>query len=244
MPPVATPPSIIVSISAAARVGWATPAMATPGTSETKSSSCALNAAAIADAAWSALTLRGRTGGASDGATGATTGVSPASRRLWSSDARTLTISPTSPSAVPFWSGCAPSRPPSTPDRPIASSPAVRSAVTRSRFIGPPSTISTSWAISGVVTRRPSRCSTGKPSRRDQALTACPPPCTTTTGPIVLSARAHSATHSGRSSSLPPIFTTRTFSMRVPPFPEARASRSCSGSPARQHPSPGCRSPR
>src|SRR5438552_11342367 len=213
MPPVATPPSILVSISAAARVGCVTPAIATPGTSETKSSSCAPNAAAIAAAAWSALTLSGRTGVASEGATGATTGVSPASRRLWSSDARTLTISPTSPRAVPFWSGCALSRPPSTPDNPIASRPAARNAVTSSRFIGPPRTISTSSAISGVVTRRPSRCSTGRPSRRDHVVTAWPPPCTTTTGPILLKARAHSATHAGRSSSLPPILTTRTFSM-------------------------------
>src|SRR5213078_1106843 len=39
-------------------------------------------AAAIAAAAWSALTLRGRSGAVTDGATGATTGVSPASNRL------------------------------------------------------------------------------------------------------------------------------------------------------------------
>src|SRR5437667_398317 len=213
MPPVATPPSILVSISAAARVGCVTPAIATPGTSETKSSSCAPNAAAIAGAAWSALTWSGRTGAASEGAPGASRGVSPASRRLWSSDARTLTISPTSPRAVPVWSGCALSRPPSTPDNPIASRPAARNAVTSSRFIGPPRTISTSSAISGVVTRRPSRRSTGRPSRRDHVVTAWPPPCTTTTGPILLKARAHSVTHAGRSSSLPPIFTTRTFSM-------------------------------
>src|SRR5438093_1113529 len=102
MPPRATPPSIIVSISPAARVGWATPSTVTPGTSETNKSSCASSAAAIAAAAWSALTLSGRTGAMRDGATGATTGVSPASSRLCRRDARTFTIWPTSPSVVPF----------------------------------------------------------------------------------------------------------------------------------------------
>src|SRR6185503_14056878 len=51
MPPVATPASIICSISPTARVGWATPSIVTPGTSETNSSSSAPNAAATAAAA-------------------------------------------------------------------------------------------------------------------------------------------------------------------------------------------------
>src|SRR5690348_10453685 len=94
----------------------------------------------------------------------------------------------------------------------MASSPAARSAVTRSRFTGPASTISTTSATCGVVTRNPSRFSTGSERRRESPETARPPPCTTTVGPPAASAFAHADTHSGRSSSLPPILTTRTFS--------------------------------
>src|SRR5213592_2372441 len=52
----------------------------------------------------------------SDGATGAITGVRPASKRLWRSEPLTPTISPTSPSSAPA-SGWAVRRPPSTPER-------------------------------------------------------------------------------------------------------------------------------
>src|SRR3989442_6037091 len=162
----------------------------------------------------SALTLSGTpltpAAGAA-GATGATTGVSPASSRLSSGDARTAVISPTWP--APAGGGSAVSGPPATPDKPIAWSPTARSAATTGRLAGPASTISTTSATPGGVTRRPSRFSTGRPRRRDSALTAWPPPCTTTRGSSGLRASAQAASHSGRSSSFPPNLTTRTLSM-------------------------------
>src|SRR5439155_967088 len=105
------------------------------------------------------------------------------------------------------------SSPPSTPDKPIASSPTARSAATTARLAGPASTISTTSGTPGGVTRRPSGFSTGRPRRRDSALTAWPPPCTTTRGSSGLRASAQAASHSGRSSSFPPNLTTRTLSM-------------------------------
>src|SRR6059036_1812298 len=218
MPSVAAPSSISVSISPAATAGRTAPSTRTPGTSETKSSSAACSAPATAAAASSALTLKGRPPSAA-GAIGAMTGVRPASSRLWSNDTRMAMISPTCPR--PPGAGRAVSRPPSTPERPIASSPAWRSAATSMRFTGPASTISTTSATAALVTRRPSRFSIGSARRCDSALTASPPPCTSTTGPSTLSASAHAASHSGRSSSWPPSLTTRTLSMRAPSLRQA-----------------------
>src|SRR5438128_2052619 len=233
MPSVAAPSSMRVSISPAATDACTVPSTVTPGTSDTNSSSVAWSAPATAAAASSALTLKGRPPSAA-GAIGAMTGVSPASSKLWSSDTRTATISPTCPR--PPGARCAVNRPPSTPESPMASSPARRNAVTSMRLTGPASTISTASATSGVVTRRPSRFSIGSASRRDSAVTASPPPCTSTTGPTVRSASAHAASHAGRSSSLPPSLTTRTLNTPAPPSRATRASRSCSGWPAPPRP--------
>src|SRR5581483_79494 len=64
---------------------------------------------------------------------------------------------------APAAAGRAASRPPSTPDSPTASSPAARNAATTRRLAGRASTISTTSATAGGVTRVPSRFSTGRP---------------------------------------------------------------------------------
>src|SRR5207302_1137167 len=150
MPSVAAPNSIRVSMSPAATDGCTVPSTVTPGTSDTNSSSAAWSAPATAAAASSALTLKGRPPSAA-GAIGAMTGVSPARSKLWSSETRTATISPTCPR--PPGARCAVNRPPSTPESPMASSPARRNAVTSMRLTGPASTISTASATSSITCR-------------------------------------------------------------------------------------------
>src|SRR5206468_1385317 len=141
IPSAATPRSMSVSTSPTSRVGRTAPSTSTPDTSETNSSTAARSAPAIAAAASSAFTLSGGPSAPdASGAMGAITGVSPASKKLSSNATRTSAISPTCPS--PPEAGWAVSNPPSTPDRPTASSPAARSAATTCRFTGPPLTSS------------------------------------------------------------------------------------------------------
>src|SRR2546428_203531 len=73
----------------------------------------------------------------------------------------------------PAAGGPAGGAPPPPPETRTGGGPTPRSPATTAGFGGPASTISTTSAPWGVVTRGPSRFSPGGPGRRDSAVTAC-----------------------------------------------------------------------
>ncbi len=105
--------------------------------------------------------------------------------------------------------------PPSSAERPTASTPAARSTATRRLFASPARTAAAISSVAASVTRRPSWKRAASPARAHHAVTSAPPPWTSSVAraegpaePASRSAAAHSESAPGASSARPPSFTT------------------------------------
>mmetsp|Transcript_122560 Transcript_122560/g.341580 ORF Transcript_122560/g.341580 Transcript_122560/m.341580 type:complete len:299 (+) Transcript_122560:107-1003(+) len=181
MPPATTPllisscaPSL--STSAMSDVGSFT-SRSRPGTSVMSTNSLASSAPAIAAAAMSALMLRKFP--SASVATVATTGTRPESSAARSAPGFTPVTSPTKPSSS-LSTRLACKRPPSTPLRPTAPTPAAPIVATMVLFTLPIKTIATTSMVAASVTRKPPTNFGSMPTLASQELISGPPPCTST----------------------------------------------------------------
>ena len=149
----------------------------TPSTSVSSTSWRAPSPAAIPAATSSALTLQ--TMPSASRASGATTGTWPPTRIASSRSRRRPTTRATSPSSG---MRSAMSRPPSTPDRPTASTPRSRSPATSSLLTTPRRTAAATSSDCGVGHAEAALERLGTPRRSSHSVMRLPPPWTRTTG--------------------------------------------------------------
>src|SRR5436190_2827944 len=218
MPPAITPLSMSVSASSLVSVSSRRPSPSrTPSTSVSSTSWRAPIPAAIPAAASSALTLH--TTPSSSRASGATTGTWPPTRIASRRSRRSPTTWATSP--IPGTRSLT-SSPPSTPERPTASTPRSRSAATSSLLTTPRRTAAATSRAAWSVTRRPFSNLEGTPIRSSHSVIRLPPPWTRTTGRRRATAATSSRTCACSAIVVPPSFTTSTSLMSCTPNSRSR----------------------
>ena len=206
MPPLMTPSAISFSASSAVMaISFSPAASRMPSTSVISTSWRAPRPAAMPAAASSALTLQ--TVPCSSRASGATTASSPATSSWSRKSRRRPTTWATSPrpgtrSAI--------MRPPSTPERPTASTPRSRRSDTSSEFTTPRRTAAATSSAAWSVTRSPPSKRLGTPRRSSHSVIRLPPPWTSTTGRSRATDATSSRTWAWSASVVPPSLRTST----------------------------------
>ncbi len=218
MPPAIVPLSISNSASAAVSVSSFWPeASRTPSTSVIRMSCRAPIPAAIPAATSSAFTLQ--TIPSSSRASGATTGTWPATISASRRSRRSPTTRATNPRSS---TRSAISRPPSTPDRPTASTPRARSPETSSLLMTPRRTAAATSSEAASVTRRPPRNCDTTPIRSSHSVRRLPPPWTRMTGRRRASAATSARTGAWSAIVVPPSLTTTVSLMSCTPSSRVR----------------------
>jgi len=153
---------------------------------------------------------------------GEITTVKPCSSKPNRQPGCTCLISPTRPrSPIGCFRHSPRNRPPSTPLRPMALTPAITRWLTSLLFTSPDRTISATLSDSSSVTRNPSTKRGSIPRRFCRSAISVPPPCTTTTWParvIGTNAPTRPSSAGPSLSSAPPTLTSVMLSIH-PPFP-------------------------